>query len=626
MTSGIISFIRRAVGAPRPPEPPSPAPIEDRAEAAARFLAREGWAEAARAPLAGDASSRSYERLAHPRLGRALLMDAPPEEGVGPARFAAATGSLRARGLSAPEIYAADFERGFVILEDLGDDLFARVVAADPGAEIPLYRAAAETLAALHDEPAPERLSGAGVEEALAPYDRAALLAESRLLLDWALPALTGAAPSAEAEESFLEACGALVAGVEAARAAFVLRDYHAENLIWLPERAGVARVGLLDYQDALAGHAAYDLVSLVEDARRDVSPEAAEAALSTYAAASGADADAVRAACALLGAQRNAKIVGIFVRLALRDRKPRYLRLVPRVWAHLLNDLAHPDAAPLERWIEAWLPTPTDARLRAVAAAIEARPATTGRPPAEIDTAMVLAAGLGARMRPLTDHRPKPLLDCSGRTLLDRTLDRAAEVGARRAVVNAHYLAEQIEAHLETRADLELQLSLEDKLLLETGGGVRAALRALDREAFLVVNSDNVWTGRAALAPLLAAWDPAAMDALLLLVPIERAAGYSRAGDFFLGPGGRLLRRGGAGRAPMVYTGAQIVARRAFDGAPTGAFSMNVVWDRLIAEGRAYGVAHRAGWADVGTPDGLAAATRLLDGWERRGDQGRSR
>lgn len=611
--TGVWNYIRRAVGKQARVAPPPP--IEDRAAAAAAFLAQAGWREATRAPLSGDASSRSYERLNHSKLGRALLMNAPPEEGVGPEPFAAATGALRARGLSAPDIYDADLERGFLLLEDFGDALFARVAAADPEQEIPLYRAAGEALAALHAEPAPARIAGYGADLPLAPYDRDALRREARLLLDWTLPALTGENPSAEAEEAYLAACDALTGRVAEARAAFVLRDYHAENLIWLPERAGVARVGLLDYQDALAGHPAYDLVSLLEDARRDVAPAAAKSAFDAYVAASGADAEALRSAMAILGAQRNAKIVGIFVRLALRDRKPRYLDLIPRVWAHLRHDLTEPDAAPLKSWIDAFLPEPTEERLTALAA--QAAPRQEAAP---VDSAMVLAAGLGTRMRPLTNDRPKPLLDCADRTLLDRTLDRAAELGVRRAVVNAHYLAEQIEAHLETRHDFELQLSHERGAPLETGGGVKGALGALDRDAFLVVNSDNVWTGRDALAPLLAAWDPGAMDALLLLVPIERATGYSRAGDFFLGAGGRLIRRGAAARAPMVYTGAQIVTRRAFDGSPRGAFSMNLVWDKLIEEGRAYGVACRAGWADVGTPEGLAEAARLLWSWERRG------
>lgn len=227
------------------------------------------------------------------------------------------------------------------------------------------------------------------------------------------------------------------------------------------------------------------------------------------------------------------------------------------------------------------------------------------------IDTAMVLAAGLGTRMRPLTEHTPKPLIPIAGRTLLDRALDRAAEIGARRAVVNLHHLPAQMRAHLAERPDTVL--SDETDLLLDTGGGVKRALPLIKREAFLVSNSDNVWTGPRAFAPLIETWRPEAMDALLLLVPIEATEGYTRAGDFTLDAAGRLARRGDAPRAPLVYTGAQILSARAFDGAPEGAFSLNLVWDRLIAEGRAFGCVHEGGWIDVGTPEGIAVAEAAL-------------
>lgn len=234
------------------------------------------------------------------------------------------------------------------------------------------------------------------------------------------------------------------------------------------------------------------------------------------------------------------------------------------------------------------------------------------------IDVAMTLAAGLGSRMRPLTETTPKPLLSAGGRTLLDRTLDRLEEVGVRRAVVNAHHLADQIAAHIATRPRPRLTLSDEADALLETGGGVRRALPLLDSEAFFVVNSDNIWLGPRALAPLVGEWCGHTMDALLLLVPIDAAYGHSRAGDFFRGDDGALQRRGAAARAPYVYTGAQIMHRRAFDGAPDGAFSLNLLWDAAIARGRAFGVTHDGGWIDVGAPAGLDQADALTRRWPR--------
>lgn len=262
---------------------------------------------------------------------------------------------------------------------------------------------------------------------------------------------------------------------------------------------------------------------------------------------------------------------------------------------------------------------------------------ARTGALPAAtdpIDTAMVLAAGLGSRMRPLTDVTPKPLLPVAGRALLDHTLDRLVEAGVARAVVNTHHLADQIDAHLVARAASgsapALLVSDERDALLETGGGVARALPLLARPAFFVTNSDNIWMGPRALAPLAAAWRAETMDALLLLVPIEAALEHSRPGDFFLeatpdpsrekpratrqGPAARrLLRRGTAARAPYVYTGAQILAAATLDGAPAGAFSLNWAWDRAIAAGRAFGVVHSGGWIDVGAPAGLEAAERAV-------------
>lgn len=233
-------------------------------------------------------------------------------------------------------------------------------------------------------------------------------------------------------------------------------------------------------------------------------------------------------------------------------------------------------------------------------------------------EVGMALAAGFGTRMRPLTERTPKPLLRVAGRTLLDRTLDRLEEVGVRRAVVNAHYLADQIAAHIERRSRPTLALSLEPDMLLETGGGVAKALPILAADAFWVANSDNIWIGPRAFAPLSAGWRPERMDALLLLTPTGSTRGHTRPGDFDLSTEGRLIRRGDKPSAAFVYTGAQILTRRAFDHAPTGPFSLNLIWDRLIAAGRAFGVVHRGGWIDVGSPEGLAEADDVVGAWPR--------
>ncbi len=225
---------------------------------------------------------------------------------------------------------------------------------------------------------------------------------------------------------------------------------------------------------------------------------------------------------------------------------------------------------------------------------------------------AMVLAAGLGTRMRHLTADRPKPMVPVLGRPLIDRTLDRLGEIGVGEAVVNLHYRPDMLRAHVSGRKAPGVVFSDETGLLLETGGGVAKALPLLGDAPFMVVNSDNIWIGEDAFAPLAAGWDAGAMDALLMLVPVERAIGYSRAGDFFLG-GEKLIRRGDAPSAPYVFTGAQILSPSLFDDVPEGPFSLNLVWDRAIAAGRAFGIVHPGAWCDVGTPEGLAEAEEAL-------------
>ncbi len=234
----------------------------------------------------------------------------------------------------------------------------------------------------------------------------------------------------------------------------------------------------------------------------------------------------------------------------------------------------------------------------------------------ARIDRAMVLAAGRGVRLRPLTDHLPKPLVPVGGIAMLDRALDALARAGVSQAVVNVHHLAAQIEARLATRQKPAIHISREDELL-ETGGGIAKAMSHFGDEPFFAANADIVWLDGAvpALTRLAGAWDGARMDALLLVQPVARAVGYDGAGDFALTRDGQLERRGAAPSAPFVFAGVQILHPRLFSGAPAGAFSLNLLYDRARADGRLFGLAHDGGWLHVGTMDGLAAAERALAG-----------
>lgn len=228
---------------------------------------------------------------------------------------------------------------------------------------------------------------------------------------------------------------------------------------------------------------------------------------------------------------------------------------------------------------------------------------------------AMVLAAGLGTRMRPLTDATPKPLIKVAGKALIDYTLDRFAEAGVSGAVVNVHYLAEQVERHVKGRAMPEIIVSNERDLLLETGGGLKKARPALGDDPIFCTNTDAIMidaAGEEACALLAAAWDGADMDALLLLVPIARASGYDGRGDFDRSADGRIALRSGAS-APYVFTGLQIIAPPLIDEGPDGPFSTRVLWDKAAERGRLYGAVYGGDWLHVGDAEGLAAAEARL-------------
>lgn len=321
--------------------------MTDRASQAAGFLAEAGWGAAERRHLAGDASDRRYERL---RAGAAtaVLMDNPPGGADDPAAFVAMARHLRDLGLSAPEVRVADTGAGFLLLEDLGDDLYARLLAADPAREVELYAVAVDVLCHLQAAPAP-----AGLPD-LTSADWAVA---AGFALDWYAFAATGTKPDPARFRAVLDK--ALRAHADGPRV-LILRDYHAENLLWLPGRAGLARVGLLDFQLGQMGQPGYDLVSLLQDARRDVAAGTEAAMINRFVAATGADRDRFSAHYATLGAQRALRILGIFARLALVAGKSGYLRLIPRVWGHLTRNLSHPALCDLRDTCRETLPEPT--------------------------------------------------------------------------------------------------------------------------------------------------------------------------------------------------------------------------------------------------------------------------
>jgi len=348
----------------------------DRAQRLEALVAETGFADAQRLPLASDASTRRYVRLIGPARS-AMLMDAPPSAESPPCppaadpamrvalgwnaisrlaasrveAFAAVADYLSGRGLSAPALYGVDAEAGYAVVEDLGDALFARVIGRGAD-EIELYEAAADVLAHLHAQAPPAELRAPGCAWPLLEYDRLALKANADLFIEWIAKAAPDIAIDARARARWDVLIADLVEAALALPRAFTIRDYHAENLIWLPERAGVRRVGLLDFQDAVIGWRAWDFSMLLHDARRDVSPAAAQAALARYFAATGAAEKPFREELALLGALNTLRILGIFSRLVSRDGKTRYLEFMPREWGHLARALDHPALGALREFI----------------------------------------------------------------------------------------------------------------------------------------------------------------------------------------------------------------------------------------------------------------------------------
>ncbi len=313
--------------------------MADREAEVAGFLAGAGWQGADLRPLAGDASARRYARLKDGGR-RAVLMDNPGAAAVEENRaFIAIAAHLRKAGLSAPEVLAADLPAGLMLLEDLGDDLYARLLARDASEEPALYTAAAGVLADLQARPAPPGLPDLTAED----WAEAAML-----VFDWYAPGDRTGTRSALTDALARHADGPRV---------LILRDFHAENLLWLPLRQGLARVGLLDFQMAQMGQPVYDLVSLIQDARRDVGAATAHHTLRRFADLTGREAAALASAVSVTGAQRALRILGVFARLARQDGKRQYLALMPRVWGQLQACLAHPALSDLRRSLT--LPTP---------------------------------------------------------------------------------------------------------------------------------------------------------------------------------------------------------------------------------------------------------------------------
>ena len=322
---------------------------EDRSSKIDAFLAKAGWAEAMRQPLAGDASFRRYERV-YLDGKQAVLMDAPPPEDVRP--FAHMTEFLAESGFHPPAILAADEAQGFLLLEDLGDNSYTIMLKSSVEPEPAIYMAAIDVIIALYKQCRQQK-----PELKIRAHDRQKQLAEASLLSDWFLPQILGREKALELREEYLQLWHTVLEATQPEQSTVILADYHADNLIWLEGEEGLRRVGLLDYQDAMWGDPVFDLLSLLEDARRDVQEATVQQCIGHFLRQTGMAEEDFAQRYAVLAAQRNSKIVGIFVRLAVRDGKAHYPQLLPRVWGHLQRDLQHPALADIREWLDKYVP-----------------------------------------------------------------------------------------------------------------------------------------------------------------------------------------------------------------------------------------------------------------------------
>ncbi len=579
------------------------------------FLNDNGWGHAKHTPIQGDASTRAYEKL---QLGseHAVLMNAPftPAKdpytltaklaGSDPQAFICLATELRRRGFSAPRILAADLDNGLLLLEDLGTDMFAQVLKREPHKEREIYSTAISCLAALYRSSFSNEITARDARWHIAHYDAPALMAEADLFLDWYIPAFDKPL-SHDARAEWQAIWAVLLPLLNAHAPGLALRDFHAENIFWLPERDGAAKIGLIDFQDALFAHPGYDLVSLLEDARRDVDACMVDDLIHQFCTEAGiGDDENFRAAYAVMGAQRNAKILGIFVRLAKRDGKQHYLDMIPRVAEHFKHDIAHPALEKLHDWVKRNAPSlfghSTNKYCR--------------QPAKPITTAMVMAAGHGTRMRPLTDNTCKALVRLGGKTLIDHMLDRLDAAGITRAVVNVHAFADQLQAHLRTRTTgPKIIISDEREALLETGGGLVKALPLLGDDPILICNIDAVWTeDTPTLTEMMQFWDARTMDELLLLAPMENTIGYHGKGDFISGFDLHIYRRQ-QDTAPYVYAGVQIFKPGLASGFPQEKFSRNKIWDVSLSRSKIFGFPMHGLWMHVGDPQALIEAEAAL-------------
>lgn len=539
--------------------------------------------------LANDASGRRYARLTCPHKTY-ILMDSPRNEK--PEEFYKIDIFLADRGFPVPKIIKADVANGLMIMEDFGPKKMANCLTT-PEKTNQLYKKALKILLDINQ--IKERPDF--IPEYTLPYWRF----ECNLFTDWYYPALTGKRLPEKALKEFQKIWAKLIKKILKMPKALTLLDYHAENIM-----VRTKGLGLLDFQDARWGNIFYDAVSLIEDERRILPDFMQQEFWDFYwEGFSKKEKKKYIPMAEIVAVQRHTKVIGIFARLAIRDKKEKYLKWIPDSWKLLEKHLDNPKLTAYKKWLDKYVPVE-----------LRHQPLRPKRFP-YMTTAFILAAGRGTRMRELTDNCPKPLIKVGDKTLLERTFDKLGWIGTK--AVNTCYLGGMIHEALKG----EKILFSDEKEAMETGGGVQKALPLLlptGGDGFFVLNADTFFLDKKG-APLSKqllkrmeyVWNPTKMDILLALVPKSHAYGDVPKGDYFIKKGKPVRRHPPRKKAPYCFMGVQILHPDIFKGIKLHKYSLVELYDKAEKEGRLGCIIFDGKWFHVGTPEAVASVTKYL-------------
>ncbi|MBN2780147.1 MAG: phosphotransferase [Alphaproteobacteria bacterium] len=543
------------------------------------FLEKNGWDKADKRTVAGDASGRKYERLTQ-NGQTVILMDASQsKESIAP--FIQIDQHLESLNISVPHIIAKDEENGFLLLEDFGNNTFKKLLDERKDPE-PLYKKAMDVLIDLHKMPIEK-----AIPKDLRYYSPQKMYEDMVIYLDWITPDA-----SEKAKSDFKKAWEKVLPMAHACPQNLVLRDYHVANVMLLPKRDGVKQCGVLDFQDAYRGPTTYDIVSLLEDARREVPQEIQENMKEYYLKQfPGLDKKTFETSYAIMAGLRHTRVLGIFKRLHDFLGKKSYQKQYARHVGGLLRSaLQHPVMKDIKLCFDVhdlWPKTEKEI---------------------SVSQAMILAAGKGSRMRPLTDGTPKPLLKFKGRSIMGYTVEKLADAGVKKIVINGHYLKKQIKDFVDRKQKQypEIKFIFSDESgILETGGGVRQTLPYFGKDPFFVVNGDSYWEGDENVFETLSQVWREKKATTLMLCDLDQVNCAVKKGDYFLKENGNITRFDS--EKNKMYMGVHITNADLFSGKELPVhFSLLKLWDDAEKTNTLFGQVFTGQWYHLSTPEDL--------------------